>query len=150
MSAGELSTFIRDCIAMMRAGGISHLRLQHGDLNLHLTSRKQGIQGVSHNASADAAAILTLPIDAETSAVGHVITAPMIGTFYHASAPGESPFVDVGDRVEEGQTIGIIEAMKIMNEIASDRAGIVAEIIASNGQTVEYGSPLIRFAADPT
>ena len=76
----------------------------------------------------------------------HVIRAPMIGTFYTAPAPNEPPFVQPGDVVEEGQTIGIIEAMKIMNEIAADRAGTVVELLAQNAQTVEYGSPLIRLA----
>jgi acetyl-CoA carboxylase biotin carboxyl carrier protein len=76
--------------------------------------------------------------------VGHVVKAPMIGTFYASPAPGEPPFVHLGDHVSAGQTIGIIEAMKIMNEIVADRSGIVAEILAANAQAVEYGSPLLR------
>ncbi|HUG17233.1 MAG TPA: biotin/lipoyl-containing protein [Thermomicrobiales bacterium] len=68
----------------------------------------------------------------------------MIGTFYSSPAPGEPPFVVAGDHIEEGQTIGIIEAMKIMNEIASDRAGTVVELVATNAQPVEFGSPLVR------
>jgi len=75
---------------------------------------------------------------------GHIVAAPMIGTYYASPSPGESPFVEVGDSVDVGQTIGIIEAMKIMNEITSDRAGVVAEIFAKNAEAVEYGSPLIR------
>jgi acetyl-CoA carboxylase biotin carboxyl carrier protein len=75
---------------------------------------------------------------------GYVVTAPMIGTYYSAPAPGEAPFVKVGDRVEVGQVVGIIEAMKIMNEISSDRSGIVKELLVSNAQAIEYGSPLIR------
>jgi len=75
---------------------------------------------------------------------GHVVAAPMIGTFYASPSPGDPPFVEVGDSVEVGQTIGIIEAMKIMNEITSDRAGVVAEVLARNAEAVEYGSPLIR------
>jgi len=73
-----------------------------------------------------------------------LITAPMIGTFYAAATPGAQPFVVEGDEVYVGQTIGIIEAMKIMNEIAADRSGIVKEILVANAQAVEYGSPLIR------
>jgi acetyl-CoA carboxylase biotin carboxyl carrier protein len=73
-----------------------------------------------------------------------LITAPMIGTFYAAATPGAQPFVVEGDEVYVGQTIGIIEAMKIMNEIAADRAGTVEAILVGNGQPVEYGSPLMR------
>ena len=77
---------------------------------------------------------------------GSVITAPMVGTFYHSTSPSEPPLIQVGDRIEAGQVIGIIEAMKIMNEIASDRNGLVVEIIAPSGTAVEYGSPLVRVA----
>ncbi len=77
------------------------------------------------------------------------ITAPMIGTFYSSPSPGEPPFVRLGDRIEAGQVVGIIEAMKIMNEIVADRPGIVADIMVENAQAVEYGSPLLRLT-EPT
>jgi acetyl-CoA carboxylase biotin carboxyl carrier protein len=67
----------------------------------------------------------------------------MIGTFYAAPGPGEAPFVAIGDEVEVGQVIGIVEAMKIMNEIIADRAGVVTELLVDNAQAVEYGSPLL-------
>ena len=73
---------------------------------------------------------------------GHVITSPMVGTFYRSPSPGAEPFVQVGDTVKEGQTLCIIEAMKLLNEIESDKAGIVKEILIENGQAVEYGQPL--------
>lgn len=73
---------------------------------------------------------------------GQVVKAPLVGTFYSASAPDAAPFVQVGDTVAEGQTLGIIEAMKLMNEIESDYAGTVKEILVENGQMVEYGQPL--------
>jgi acetyl-CoA carboxylase biotin carboxyl carrier protein len=73
-----------------------------------------------------------------------IIIAPMIGTFFLAPAPGEAPFVEIGDRVEVGQTVAIIEAMKIMNEIQSEHAGEVVEVLARNGQGVEFGQPLFR------
>jgi acetyl-CoA carboxylase biotin carboxyl carrier protein len=85
------------------------------------------------------------PTEVEPPAV--LITAPMIGTFYAAATPGAQPFVAEGDEVYVGQTIGIIEAMKIMNEISADRAGVVEAILVGNGQPVEYGSPLMRLAA---
>jgi len=73
---------------------------------------------------------------------GHVVTSPMVGTFYRAPSPGADPFVQVGDSVKEGQTICIIEAMKLLNEIECDKAGVVKEILVENGQAVEYGQPL--------
>ncbi|CAH2808588.1 MAG: Biotin carboxyl carrier protein of acetyl-CoA carboxylase [uncultured Paraburkholderia sp.] len=73
---------------------------------------------------------------------GHVMTSPMVGTFYRAPSPGADPFVQVGDTVKEGQTICIIEAMKLLNEIESDLAGTIKEILVENGQAVEYGQPL--------
>jgi acetyl-CoA carboxylase biotin carboxyl carrier protein len=73
---------------------------------------------------------------------GHVVTSPMVGTFYRAPSPGADPFVQVGDSVKEGQTICIIEAMKLLNEIEADKAGVIKEILVENGQAVEYGQPL--------
>ncbi len=73
---------------------------------------------------------------------GHVVTSPMVGSFYCAPSPGADPFVQVGDTVKEGQTLCIIEAMKLLNEIEADKAGVVKEILVDNGQAVEYGQPL--------
>jgi acetyl-CoA carboxylase biotin carboxyl carrier protein len=73
---------------------------------------------------------------------GHIVTSPMVGTFYRAPSPGANPFVQIGDTVKEGQTICIIEAMKLLNEIESDKAGVVKEVLVENGQAVEYGQPL--------
>jgi acetyl-CoA carboxylase biotin carboxyl carrier protein len=77
---------------------------------------------------------------------GHVIRSPMVGTFYRASAPGAKAFVQVGDTVKSGDTLCIIEAMKLLNEIESDRDGTVKAILVENGQPVEYGEPLIILA----
>lgn len=71
---------------------------------------------------------------------------PMVGTFYRASAPGAAPYVNLGDVVEVGQTLGVIEAMKLMNEIPSDRAGVVKAILIENGQAVEFGQPMFVIA----
>jgi len=73
---------------------------------------------------------------------GHAIKSPMVGTFYRASAPGAKSFVEVGSVVKEGETVCIIEAMKILNEIEADKAGTVTQILCENGQAVEYGQPL--------
>ncbi len=79
------------------------------------------------------------PVAAPT---GHVVKSPMVGTFYRASSPGAKPFVEVGSQVKEGETICIIEAMKILNEIEADKTGTVTRILGENGQAVEYGQPL--------
>jgi acetyl-CoA carboxylase biotin carboxyl carrier protein len=92
--------------------------------------------GVAEGAAASAAA------PAPAAPQGHVVTSPMVGTFYRAPSPGADPFVQVGDTVKEGQTICIIEAMKLLNEIESDVAGVIKEILVDNGQAVEYGQPL--------
>lgn len=76
------------------------------------------------------------------------IPSPMVGTFYRAPGPGESAFVEVGDRIRSGQTVCIIEAMKLMNEIESEVSGQVTEILVQNGEPVEYGQPLMRISPD--
>jgi acetyl-CoA carboxylase biotin carboxyl carrier protein len=73
----------------------------------------------------------------------HRVTSPMVGTFYRSASPGAKAFVEVGDTVKEGETICIIEAMKILNEIEADKSGTVKEILCENGQAVEYGQPLL-------
>jgi acetyl-CoA carboxylase biotin carboxyl carrier protein len=78
--------------------------------------------------------------------VGHVLKSPMVGTFYRASAPGGKPFVDVGQAVKADETVCIIEAMKLLNEIEAGSEGVIKEILAENGQPVEYGQPLMVIA----
>lgn len=73
---------------------------------------------------------------------GHVVRSPMVGTFYRASNPGAKPFVEVGQRVEVGDTLCIIEAMKILNQIEADKAGVIVKVFVENGQPVEYNQPL--------
>ncbi|MEY4468131.1 MAG: hypothetical protein RIR21_1924, partial [Pseudomonadota bacterium] len=73
---------------------------------------------------------------------GHVVKSPMVGTFYRSSAPGAAPFVDIGSSVKQGETVCIIEAMKLLNEIETDAAGVIKQILVENGQPVEYGQPL--------
>lgn len=141
----RLAALVRDCVGMMQSGGIARLELKYGKLQLMLRAHEASSASIGGNGGTTTLNDTSrAPIGAESN--GYVITAPMIGTFYASSAPGEPPFVTPGDLIAEGQTIGIIEAMKIMNEIAADRAGVVGEIVAVNGQTVEYGSPLIRLS----
>lgn len=79
---------------------------------------------------------------AEAAPSGHAVKSPMVGTFYRSSSPGAAAFVEVGSKVNEGDTLCIIEAMKILNEIEADKAGTVTQILGENGQAVEYGQPL--------
>ena len=92
-------------------------------------------------ASAAPAAEAAAPAPAEEPA-GFVLKSPMVGTFYRASSPGAKPFVEVGQQVKEGDTLCIIEAMKILNEIDAEKGGTIKKILGENGQAVEYGQPL--------
>ena len=88
------------------------------------------------------AAPLAAPSAIEVAAAGHTVKSPMVGTFYRSSSPGAAPFVQVGDTVKEGDTLCIIEAMKILNEIESDKSGTVKQVLCENGQAVEYGQAM--------
>ena len=90
----------------------------------------------SSGAATEAAAVTP------TAAAGHTVKSPMVGTFYRSSSPGAPSFVEVGAQVKEGDTVCIIEAMKILNEIEADKSGTVTQILGENGQAVEYGQPL--------
>lgn len=79
---------------------------------------------------------------AEAAPAGHTVKSPMVGTFYRSSSPGAKAFAEVGQQVKEGETICIIEAMKILNEIEADKAGVIKKIMVDNGAAVEYGQPL--------
>ncbi len=92
-----------------------------------------------------APAVPAVVAETEASAApGHVVKSPMVGTFYTASSPEAKPFVQVGSVVKEGETICIIEAMKILNEIEADKSGTITRILVDNGQAVEYGQPLFH------
>ena len=124
---------------------------------LHL-SKKENTCYVTENLSAPVNAVTTSAAEikkaaegdqipgtsAEETPVGNVVESPLVGTFYAAPAEDAESFVKVGDRVEKGQTLGIVEAMKLMNEIESDYSGTVAEILVNNQEGVEYGQPLFR------
>lgn len=82
------------------------------------------------------------PAAAPEAPAGHIVKSPMVGTFYRSASPGAKAFVEVGSQVKEGETICIIEAMKILNEIEADKSGTITQILGENGQAVEYGQPL--------
>ena len=137
----EIESLVRALISMMRGGGMTELDLTFGDV----TVRLRGV--ASGTPAATISDLVEEPVAAAAGSPDYAIAAPMIGTFYASPSPGSPPFVKVGDAIQAGQTIGIIEAMKIMNEIPADRGGVVTEVVAANGQPVEYGSPLIRLRA---
>ena len=93
-------------------------------------------------AAAPTAPVAELPAPAAAAPSGHIVKSPMVGTFYRASSPGAKPFVEVGSKVKVGDTVCIVEAMKILNEIEADKSGTVTRILGENGQAVEYGQPL--------
>jgi len=93
-------------------------------------------------APAPAAAPVAASVPAVVEPTGYVVKSPMVGTFYRSSAPGSPAFVEVGATVKEGDTLCIIEAMKLLNEIDTDKAGVVTQILVENGQPVEFGQPL--------
>jgi acetyl-CoA carboxylase biotin carboxyl carrier protein len=102
-------------------------------------------------APAPVAPVAPAPAEADASPAaaasdGHVVKSPMVGTFYRSSSPEAAAYVEVGTQVKEGQTICIIEAMKILNEIEADKSGTITQIVAQNGQAVEYGAPLFVIA----
>ena len=93
------------------------------------------------------AAVAAAPVEAPAAVVpvveaGHTVKSPMVGTFYRSSSPGAASFVEIGSVVKEGDTICIVEAMKILNEIEADKSGTITQILCQNGQAVEYGQPL--------
>ena len=134
---------VRALIEMMSRGGIAELSLQTAAVKLRLRTR-DGMIGVGGGTSQVAVAA----VDAEEPE-GVIVPAPMLGTFYRAPGPGEPAFVDVGEEIAVGQTIGIIEAMKIMNEIAAEASGTLVEFLVESGQPVEYGQPLLRLMPAP-
>ncbi|ELW9449720.1 acetyl-CoA carboxylase biotin carboxyl carrier protein [Burkholderia cenocepacia] len=126
---------LKTLIDLVSESGISELEVTEGEGKVRIVKNAppvyvQPTAGYAPQVSAPAAP------------QGHVVTSPMVGTFYRAPSPGADPFVQAGDTVKEGQTICIIEAMKLLNEIESDKAGVIKEILVENGQAVEYGQPL--------
>lgn len=130
---------VRKLAEVLSEHGLAKIEVSFSGLHIRLSAGKPAAV-----VAAPVAAVAPAPAAEPVEVPGHIVAAPMIGTYYSAPSPGEPPFVEIGDSVDVGQTIGIIEAMKIMNEITSDRAGVVAEIFARNSEAVEYGSPLIR------
>jgi acetyl-CoA carboxylase biotin carboxyl carrier protein len=141
---------LKKLIDLVQESGISELEITEGEEKVKIV--KGGAVSVSATTSAPvlaevrqappAAASTPAAADAPAGQEGHVVKAPMVGTFYRSSSPDAKAFVEVGQAVKEGETICIIEAMKLMNEIEADASGLVKAILVENGQPVEYGQPL--------
>jgi acetyl-CoA carboxylase biotin carboxyl carrier protein len=142
---------LKTLIDLVEASGISELELTEGEEKVRIsrTLVQSSPQMVQYTAAPQPqpAPVITPssvvePIAEPAVIQGHIVKSPMVGTFYRSSSPDASPFVEVGASVALGDTLCIIEAMKLLNEIESDHAGIIKKILVENGQPVEYGEPL--------
>ena len=145
---------LKTLIDLVSESNISELEITEADGKVRIVkSEPAGMvaapastAGMHYPAPAAAPVAMAVPPVAAAVAApvetGHVVKSPMVGTFYRSSSPGGKPFVEIGNAVKEGEPICIIEAMKIMNEIETDRAGTVTKILCENGQAVEFGQPL--------
>jgi acetyl-CoA carboxylase biotin carboxyl carrier protein len=142
---------LKKLIDLVQESGIAELEVTEGEERVKIVRGGRSAPEVAVAGAAFAPSPSPSPAAAPPAAAapeapaapeGHVVKSPMVGTFYRASAPDAKAFVEVGDTVKAGQTICIIEAMKLMNEIESDQDGVVKAILVENGQPVEYGEPL--------
>ncbi len=147
---------IKKLIELLEESGIAEIEIKEGEEALRISRMPTGTAAAHHPLPPMAipmAAPLAAPVQAaalrpadvaaaKAKANEHVITAPMVGTFYGAPSPGAKPFIEIGDEIKVGQVLCIIEAMKMMNQIESDKAGRVTSIMARNGDPVEFGQPL--------
>jgi acetyl-CoA carboxylase biotin carboxyl carrier protein len=148
---------LKTLIDLVQQSGIAELEITEGEEKVRISRGIPGVQGmpqpgtiyVTGPAGGQPAAGTPAPV-AEPAAPaepeGHIVKSPMVGTFYRSAAPGAKPFVEVGQTVKAGETVCIIEAMKLLNEIEADKDGVVKEILVENGQPVEFGQPLVLLA----
>jgi acetyl-CoA carboxylase biotin carboxyl carrier protein len=143
---------LKKLMELLESSDISEIEIHEGDVKVRLTRHRPSVEGWAVQVPTGPAlpAVETVPpraitgqrAEPEAGPDGHVVTAPMVGTFYRAPAPGAKPFVEVGQRVSVGDTLCIIEAMKMLNQIEADAAGVIVAILGENGQPVEYGQGL--------
>jgi len=140
---------LKKLIDLVEESGISELEITEGEEKVKIvkggvvvTSAAPAPVAVLPLPAPSAGPAAAVPTEPEPGTEGHVVKAPMVGTFYRSPSPDAKVFVEVGQAVKEGDTICIIEAMKLMNEIEADGSGVVKAILVENGQPVEYGQPL--------
>lgn len=143
---------VEKLIDIFSKNSISSIFLKEGDFEIHLEKNAPATQAPVSVApvapSAPAAQAVSTPVAQESTSAseqsGTFIESPMVGTFYRCPAPNTTPYVNVGDKIKKGQIIGIVEAMKIMNEIEAEFDCKIVEIVANDAQPVEFGSKLIK------
>ncbi len=141
---------VKKLIELLDESGIAEIEISEGEDSVRISRYAAGAPAVAAPVAV-AAPLAAAPVAAEAVAApvaevedeGFLVAAPMVGTFYASSSPGAAPYVQVGDRVNEGDTLCIIEAMKMMNQIDADVSGVVKSIRVQNGEPVEYGQTLI-------
>ncbi len=143
---------LKTLIDLVAESDIAELEVTEGESKVRIVKSSAAPQGqmvMMHPQSAPQAIVAPPPTAAETAAAaalaepqGHIVKSPMVGTFYRSSAPGAAPYVEIGSAVKEGETLCIIEAMKLLNEIDADASGVIKQILVENGQPVEFGQPL--------
>jgi len=142
---------LKTLIELVESSGIAELEISEGEERVRITRSMPAASAPAAPATSLSSSVAMTGERLAPAAVaapaaepeGHAVKSPMVGTFYRAASPGSKPFVDVGDTVQVGDPLCIIEAMKLMNEIEADRAGVVKAILVENGQPVEYGQPLV-------
>lgn len=144
---------VKKLIELLEESDIAELEIKEGEESVRITRNKAGAAIGTPVVAAAPVAAPTQTADpvAETSAAptaidGHVISSPMVGTFYRAPAPGAPPFVEVGQSVKPGDVLCIVEAMKMMNQIEADKAGTVSAILVEDGEAIEFDQALITIA----
>jgi acetyl-CoA carboxylase biotin carboxyl carrier protein len=132
----------RDLVQRLEGSTVRRFSVQAGETKIEIERSASGVAMAPAAAPAAAAAAPAAAGEPEMDG-RHPIVAPLVGTFYRSSAPGAKPFVEEGDVVDEGQTVAIVEAMKLMNQVKADQAGKVSQILCSDGDWVEFEQPLI-------
>ncbi|WP_312536234.1 acetyl-CoA carboxylase biotin carboxyl carrier protein [Acinetobacter variabilis] len=133
---------IKKLIDLMIESDLQAIEVKEGDQSIALTRRNPVVAAAVPAMPAPAADVPTAK-----SPRGAVEKSPMVGVFYAAPSPGEAPFVKIGQTVSAGETLGIIEAMKIMNPIEATQSGVIEEILVKNGEVIQFGQPLFRYRA---
>ena len=140
---------LKTLLDLVETSGIAELDIQEGEERVRITravaQTPQPLMFHPQQQLAMAAPVGVAPVAAAPLAPadeGHTVKSPMVGTFYRCASPGAAPFVEVGDTVAEGDTLCIVEAMKVMNEIEADASGAIKAILVENGEAVEFGQPL--------